>query len=543
MSYVKTYYLQNPSSSSINIALDTSGNVGIGTVSPVVKLDVSGGSVNISGRLLVYSQNSTNLTGLATNAMVLGTAAKNVAPSGGQGIFYIISDDPTASALFGSMQLITDPTASNRRLSFSVVEQGIAYRNITFAEGGGNVGIGTTSTATYLLNIGNGANANASVNILNDQNIAGSNWVLRFSRSDNTYVAGIKQLGYNNDSGGMAFLTGTTTSSEVERMRIRSNGDINIGATADAGNALRYFDIYNLNTGNSAGAIIRLVTSNSSASGSTTVDLVKYKNAQFSINNNDSAGFTTFNTAGYERMRIASNGYISLGASAGGIRQVHINGGAGSCEIVMGPGDASSTGTNYLNFCNVAGNYGEGQGVVIRGLSSGGAAQSTLSYLSVYATSSIFSGSISKGSGSFRIEHPLPALSETHDLVHSFIEGPQADLIYRGKATLVDGLALVNIDEAATMTEGTFVILCRDVQCFTTNETDWTPVRGSVEGNILTIEAKDSKSTATISWMVIGERQDKHMIDTGWTDETGKVIVEPLKRPVVDSFINNTDNV
>jgi hypothetical protein len=93
------------------------------------------------------------------------------------------------------------------------------------------------------------------------------------------------------------------------------------------------------------------------------------------------------------------------------------------------------------------------------------------------------------------------------------------------------------------MTEGTFVILCRDVQCFTTNETDWTPVRGSVEGNILTIEAKDSKSTATISWMVIGERQDKHMIDTGWTDETGKVIVEPLKRPVVDSFINNTDNV
>lgn len=543
MSYVKTYYLQNPSSSSINIALDTSGNVGIGTSSPVVKLDVSGGSVNISGRLLVYSQNSTNLTGLATNAMVLGTAAKNVAPSGGQGIFYIISDDPTASALFGSMQLITDPTASNRRLAFSVIEQGTAYRNITFAEGGGNVGIGTTSTATYLLNIGNGANANASVNILNDQNIAGSNWVLRFSRSDNTYVAGIKQLGYNNDSGGMAFLTGTTTSSEVERMRIRSNGDINIGATADAGNALRYFDIYNLNTGNSAGAIIRLVTSNSSASGSTTVDLVKYKNAQFSINNNDSAGFTTFNTAGYERMRIASNGYISLGASAGGIRQVHINGGAGSCEIVMGPGDASSTGTNYLNFCNVAGNYGEGQGVVIRGLSSGGAAQSTLSYLSVYATSSIFSGSISKGSGSFRIEHPLPALSETHDLVHSFIEGPQADLIYRGKATLVDGLALVNIDEAATMTEGTFVILCRDVQCFTTNETDWTPVRGSVEGNILTIEAKDSKSTATISWMVIGERQDKHMIDTGWTDETGKVIVEPLKRPVVDSFINNTDNV
>jgi len=29
--------------------------------------------------------------------------------------------------------------------------------------------------------------------------------------------------------------------------------------------------------------------------------------------------------------------------------------------------------------------------------------------------------------------------------------------------------------------------------------------------------------------MVIGERKDKHMYDTQWTDENGKVIVEPLK--------------
>jgi hypothetical protein len=29
--------------------------------------------------------------------------------------------------------------------------------------------------------------------------------------------------------------------------------------------------------------------------------------------------------------------------------------------------------------------------------------------------------------------------------------------------------------------------------------------------------------------MVIGERKDKHMMDTDWTDENGKVIVEPLK--------------
>jgi hypothetical protein len=144
-------------------------------------------------------------------------------------------------------------------------------------------------------------------------------------------------------------------------------------------------------------------------------------------------------------------------------------------------------------------------------------------------------GSLSKGSGSFRIEHPLPEKSETHELVHSFIEGPQADLIYRGKVNLVAGTATVNIDTASDMTQGTFEVLCRDVQCFTTNESDWTAVRGSVTGNILTIEAQDNTSTASISWMVIGERKDKHMYDTAWTDDDGKVIVEPLKVQPVET--------
>jgi hypothetical protein len=143
--------------------------------------------------------------------------------------------------------------------------------------------------------------------------------------------------------------------------------------------------------------------------------------------------------------------------------------------------------------------------------------------------SAAFGGSLSKGSGSFKIDHPLEAKRETHSLVHSFIEGPQADLIYRGKVDLVDGKAEVNIDTAAGMTEGTFIILNTDVQCFTTNESNWDLVKGSVSGNKLTIESKNTSSTATISWMVVGERQDPHMKDTDWTDSDGKVIVEPEK--------------
>jgi hypothetical protein len=148
-------------------------------------------------------------------------------------------------------------------------------------------------------------------------------------------------------------------------------------------------------------------------------------------------------------------------------------------------------------------------------------------------------GSLSKGSGSFKINHPLPEKKDTHHLVHSFTESPQADLLYRGKITLVNGTATVNIDTVAGMTEGTFVLLNREVQCFTTNETGWTAVKGSVSGNTLTITAQDNTCNDIISWLVIGERQDQHMYDTEWTDENGKVIVEPLKETRITTLENN----
>jgi chitodextrinase len=94
---------------------------------------------------------------------------------------------------------------------------------------------------------------------------------------------------------------------------------------------------------------------------------------------------------------------------------------------------------------------------------------------------------------------------------------------------LVGGAATVNLDTAGRMTEGTFVALNGNVQCLTSNEQGWTAVKGSVSGNILTIEAQEASCTDTVSWLVIGERHDQHMIDTHWTDAEGRVITEPEK--------------
>ena len=73
------------------------------------------------------------------------------------------------------------------------------------------------------------------------------------------------------------------------------------------------------------------------------------------------------------------------------------------------------------------------------------------------------------------------------------------------------------------------------MQCFTTNETGWGAVKGSVSGNILTINAQDGSSTDTISWMVIGERQDDTVKSLDMTDDNGNLIVEPLRESVINN--------
>ena len=199
------------------------GNVGIGSSSPTVKLDVNG-AVNVSSRLLVYSQNSANLTGHSTNAMVLGTVAKNVAPSGSQGAFIISSDDPWASAFQGSISLITDSTAANRRLVISSVEQGTAYRNITLNEAGGNVGIGTVSPTAKLVVSGGGAAVQG-----NGYPTTGAGWEFYTDTTTGSWAQSYSRTSSVWLDANWNALTHKFSTSGAERMRIDSSGSVGIG--------------------------------------------------------------------------------------------------------------------------------------------------------------------------------------------------------------------------------------------------------------------------------------------------------------------------
>jgi hypothetical protein len=138
-------------------------------------------------------------------------------------------------------------------------------------------------------------------------------------------------------------------------------------------------------------------------------------------------------------------------------------------------------------------------------------------------------GALSKGSGTFDIEHPL---NPSKRLRHSFIEGPRYDLIYRNRVRLVKGRATVDLDrdctDGAPMTPGTFEALTVNPSIYLQNAEGWTRLRGTIKGATLAIEAEDPACADLVEWMVIAERDDKHINEGagGMANEHGDLILE-----------------
>ena len=448
------------------IRIQANGNVGIGTTSPSLKLDIFASTADNTMRIqnnnaLGYASILYEASGSTWASGVGGSTATNFAnrfyiagpisnfvglTNGNWGINTI---SPTNTLHVNGGLLVTDLITASNLIASNVTSNNLVTTNIT-----ANGIVSLRSTRGILIGTSNNIDDNRFISAL-DSGLANNSFrSIVFGQAagtNNQAELTFSYIGSGNElnSLNLGFHGG-------ERMRIQANGRIGIATNAPA---------YKLDISDSAAT------------------------ETMRIQNDNANGYATIR---YEAT--GSTWYAGVGGT--------------------------NTGTTANKFY-----IGSGGGANFRGQTNGNWGVNIDN-----ATSTLHvNGSIAKTSGTFDIKHPT---NENKRLIHSFVESPRCDLIYRGRKQLVNGQAIVNIDLECTnsiegsMSEGTFEALCANPQVLVCSNTRFEKIIGSVSNNKLTIQSNNPSSDIIIDWMVIAERKDEGIKIWDKTDANGFLITE-----------------
>ncbi|MCS5594810.1 MAG: hypothetical protein NZ730_09750 [Porticoccaceae bacterium] len=128
----------------------------------------------------------------------------------------------------------------------------------------------------------------------------------------------------------MSTIPGIESDADATAITIDSNENVGIGHTnpyvkmviSENKDSMSYLDLRNDNTGSSSAVNFRAITIDSSGSGTSSLNMVKYKTGKASFSNSDSSGTFAFSTGGTERLNITSTGSIGTGSWSGQFHQI-----------------------------------------------------------------------------------------------------------------------------------------------------------------------------------------------------------------------------
>jgi hypothetical protein len=334
----------------------------------------------------------------------------------------------------------------------------------------GNIGIGTINPQQKL-HINGLAQFDLPTGQINLSTPGGNPGIISFAQNGNR-----RDLIFNNF--GIQLFTGSSPAAPSSGISIFDNGNVGIGAA--------FLPSYPLHVATNR-KIAGYFTSDSLS------DFTKVLTGEYlGVGNSDAAGVYGLSTP--------SDGYGLGGYFVGGYMGVRAVANGGSYTGSVYGVHSSTTG-------NIVGTkYG------IYSTATGG----TVNWAGYFAGNVNVTGTLSKASGSFKIDHPLDPTNK--NLYHSFVESPDMMNIYNGNVvTDASGNATITMPDW-------FEALNRDFRYQLTVIGDFAQaiVSQKIQNNQFII--RTDKPNIEVSWQVTGIRHDKFA-------EKNRIPVEENKRP------------
>jgi hypothetical protein len=449
-----------------SLIYQTGGNLGIGTKNPQAEVDVVGAGVRgiqatvpgtqaaISGIATATKGGTTGVYGQSSDPGGNAMLAVNEATTGGYGVIGV------SGATSGSSYGVYGASASTTNFAAGVSGVENSKTGQVFGVAGS-----TSSTTTFAAGVSGFEAAKTGA----VSGVAGS------TNSTTTGAAGVN--GFEGATSGQVYgVTGGTTST--------TNGAAGVigSDTAASGQVFGVFGYTNSATGTgvagNANATTGQTTGVSGLSVSTSGTGV-FGNATAATGNTfgvfgQTASPTGNGTGGYASATSGlAIGVVGLTNSPAGVGGVFTNLGGGKSAVLIG------NGANYAQ-------------VFIVDASGNGNFAGNLNV----------KGKLTKGSGSFKIDHPLNPANKY--LSHSFVESPDMMNVYNGNITTDRrGLATVNLPEYFEALNGDF-----RYQLTVIGQFAQAIVAKKIAANRFVI--RTSKANVEVSWQVTGIRHDAY---------------------------------
>jgi trimeric autotransporter adhesin len=356
-------------------------------------------------------------------------------------------------------------------------------QNSMITQSGSKVGIGTATPAQTFQVAGSNATSSGIQSLTTNTSTATHSLAVVSAASSKGVTAELVADGLGTGllktAGGYA---GTTTdqpmgfmTDDLERMRITRAGFVGIGTTAPTAWLQVNSQLFNMD-----GIIVNGFSGRTGSNQSGSDGL--HANGGSSDPNSEAN---------------AGNGLVANGGQGGSLSGIGViaNGGSG---VGTGEGAIGVYATGGIGEADGSGGVFDGGNFSFNG--DGIDAYAGSGYAGYFSGDVSITGNISKGGGSFKIDHPLDPANKY--LYHSFVESPDMKNIYDGVTTLdASGEAVIQMPEW-------FSVLNRDFRYQLTCIGAFAPVYVAEELAHSQFKIGGGRAGMRVSWQITGIRQD-----------------------------------